>query len=90
MKDLLVLSGEFRNMTTTEGKRIVSSNTLIPLGLVFTICAGVVWISNELNQIRFKLEQLDEKMENLWTQRDMENWALKFKLANPDITIPDF
>jgi len=69
-------------------KQILSANTLLPLGLVFTICAGVVWISNELGEIRYKLDQLDQKMEDRWTQRDMENWALKLQLANPNLNIP--
>ena len=70
-------------------KQILSANTLLPLGLVFTICAGVVWISNELGEIRYKLDQLDQKMEDRWTQRDMENWALKLQLANPNLNIPN-
>jgi len=69
-------------------KQILSANTLLPLGLVFALCAGVVWISNELGEIRYKLEQLDQKMEDRWTQRDMENWALKLQLANPNLNIP--
>ena len=70
-------------------KQILSANTLLPLGLVFTICAGVVWISNELGEIRYKLDQLDQKMEDRWPQRDMENWALKLQLANPNLNIPN-
>ena len=70
-------------------KQILSANTLLPLGLVFTICAGVVWISNELGEIRYKLDQLDQKMEDRWTQRDIENWALKLQLANPNLNIPN-
>jgi hypothetical protein len=80
-------------MTTgngTNGKRqILGTNTLIPLGLVISLCAGVVWISTQLNEIRFRLEALDEKLETQWTSQDMENWALRFKMANPDIEIPN-
>ena len=63
-------------MTTgngTNGKRqILGTNTLIPLGLVISLCAGVVWISTQLNEIRFRLEALDEKLETQWTSQDMD------------------
>ena len=80
-------------MTHTEivnGKRqVLGTNTLIPLGLVISICAGVMWISNQLSEIRFKLESLDAKLEDQWTSQDMENWVLKLQMANPNISMPD-
>jgi len=75
----------------TNGKKaqVLGPGTLVPLGLVVTLCAGVMWISNQLSEIRFKLDTLDQKLENQWTSQDMENWALRFKMANPDITLPN-
>mgnify|MGYP005828336721 FL=1 len=75
----------------TNGKKaqVLGPGTLVPLGLVVTLCAGVMWISNQLSEIRFKLDTLDQKFENQWTSQDMENWALRFKMANPDITLPN-
>jgi len=73
----------------TEKKTIISKDTLLPLGLVIVICTGLLWISNELNSINYKLEALTNKLEDQWTRRDMENWGLKLKLANPAIVIPE-
>jgi hypothetical protein len=73
----------------TDKKTIISKDTLLPLGLVIVICTGLLWISNELNSINYKLEALTSKLEDQWTRRDMENWGLKLKLANPAIVIPE-
>jgi len=71
-----------------EKKTFLSKDTMLPLGMVITICAGVVWISTQLNTINFKLDTLESKLEDQWTKRDMENWGLRFKMENPNITIP--
>jgi len=73
----------------TEKKTIINKDTLLPLGLVIVICTGLLWISNELNSINYKLETLTDKLQDQWTKRDMENWGLKLKLSNPDIVIPE-
>ena len=70
-------------------KSLISKDTLMPLGMVVTVCAGVVWISSQLNSINYKLDALESKLEDQWTRRDMENWSLKLKLQNPEITLPD-
>ena len=75
-------------MTMQDKKYMLSKETLMPLGMVVTICAGVVWISSQLNSINYKLDALESKLEDQWTRRDMENWSLKLKLQNPDITLP--
>ncbi len=75
-------------MTTQEKKMTISKETLMPLGMVIALCGGVVWISNQLSSIHNKLELLEASLEEQWTKRDMENWGLKLKLENPDITIP--
>ena len=56
--------------------------------MVIALCGGVVWISNQLSSIHNKLELLESSLEEQWTKRDMENWGLKLKLENPEITIP--
>lgn len=73
---------------TMEKKTLISKDTMLPLGMVITICVGVVWISTQLNNINFKLDTLEQKLEDQWTKRDMENWGLRFKMENPDISIP--
>lgn len=69
-------------------KSLISKETLMPLGMVITLCAGVVWISSQLNNINYKLDALETSLEDQWTKRDMENWGLKLKLENPEINIP--
>ena len=67
----------------------LSKDTLIPLGMVIALCGGVVWISTQLTNINYKLDMLETKLEDQWTRRDMENWGLKLKLENPEITVPE-
>jgi hypothetical protein len=76
-------------MTTQDKKTTITKETLMPLGMVIALCAGVVWISNQLSLIHNKLELLESSLEEQWTKRDMENWGLKLKLENPNIEIPD-
>ena len=66
----------------------ISKETLMPLGLVVMLCGGVVWISNQLTNINYKLDILETKLADQWTTRDMENWGLKLKMENPTINIP--
>jgi|TARA_R110000824_G_scaffold6783_2_gene31366 hypothetical protein len=75
-------------MTTQDKKYVLSKETLMPLGMVIALCGGVVWISSQLTNINYKLDMLEEKLEDNWTRRDMENWGLKLKMENPEISIP--
>ena len=72
-----------------ERKFTISKDTLIPLGMVIYICAGVVWISSALSDINHKLEVLNSKLEQQWTKSDMENWSLRLKMSNPELQIPE-
>ena len=76
-------------MNTPDKKYTLSKETLMPLGMVIALCGGVVWISTQLSGINYKLDALEEKLEDNWTRRDMENWGLKLKLENPAIVIPE-
>ena len=76
-------------MTTQDKKYTISKETLMPLGMVVALCGGVVWISTQLTNINYKLDMLEEKFEDNWTRRDMENWGLKLKMENPEIQIPE-
>tara|TARA_R110002124_G_scaffold30303_1_gene104399 strand:+ start:803 stop:1042 length:240 start_codon:yes stop_codon:yes gene_type:complete len=76
-------------MTTQDKKMTISKETLMPLGMVVALCGGVVWISSQLSGINYKLDMLESGLEDQWTTRDMENWGLKLKLENPEITIPE-
>jgi len=66
----------------------LSKETLMPLGMVIALCGGVVWISTQLTNINYKLDTLEQKLEDQWTVRDMENWGLRLKMENPNIKIP--
>lgn len=72
-----------------ERKFTISKDTMIPLGMVITICAGVVWISSALSDINYKLETLNTKLEQQWTISDMENWSLRLKMQNPELDVPE-
>ena len=76
-------------MTTQDKKYVLSKETLMPLGMVIALCGGVVWISSQLTNINYKLDMLEEKLEDNWTRRDMENWGLKLKMETPEISIPE-
>ena len=75
-------------MTNETRKLTISKDTLMPLGMVITLCAGVVWISSQLSNINYKLDMLESKLEDQWTKGDMENWGLRLKMSNPTISIP--
>jgi len=61
----------------------------MPLGMVIALCSGVVWISSQLTSINYKLDALESKLEDNWTNSDMENWGLRLKLQNPTVIVPD-
>tara|TARA_Y100000310_G_scaffold294264_1_gene324594 strand:+ start:287 stop:523 length:237 start_codon:yes stop_codon:yes gene_type:complete len=73
----------------TNGKKVgISKDTLIPLSFVMLICGGVVWMNDKLGNIDNRLSNIERMAEDRWTTLDMENWALRLKMANPDIIIP--
>ena len=75
--------------TPPEKRMTISKETLMPLGMVIAICGGVVWISTQLTNINYKLDMLETKLEDQWTTRDMENWGLRLKMENPQISVPN-
>lgn len=76
-------------MNLQDKKIMITKETLMPLGMVIALCSGVVWISSQLTNINYKLDALENKLENNWTTRDMENWGLRLKLQNPTVSVPD-
>ena len=73
---------------TNEKRTGIGMDTLVPLGAVIAICSGVIWMISQLDSIHYKLQTIDEKMINHWTKQDMENWGLRLKMENPNLTIP--
>ncbi len=78
-------------MPLPDPKKIAqfSSDTLIPVGLAITIVFGIVWITNGISDINHKLQNIETKLVDQWTRRDMENWSLKLKLKNKDLDVPE-
>lgn len=83
------MTPETTKMTTDTKRLTLTKETLMPLGLVIVLCGGVVWISTQLNNINYKLDMLENKLEDQWTQRDMENWGLRLKMSNPTLLVPE-
>ena len=75
-------------MPESEPKSTISQKTLLPMSLVGAICAGVIWINSTLIAIDFKLKAIELELEKEFTKTEMENWILRFKMENPEITIP--
>ena len=76
-------------MTTPDKKYTISKDTLMPLGMVVALCGGVLWISTQLSGINYKLDMLETKLQDQWTNRDMVNWGLRLKMGNPELSIPE-
>lgn len=76
-------------MPTETKHNILSKETMLPLGFVI-IMAGVVYkLSSEMTTIQHRLDKIDSRLEDQWTRRDMENYGLKFQLANPELKVPE-
>ena len=73
----------------TEKISVITQKTLLPMGLVAAICAGVIWINSTLIAIDFKLQAIEVQLEKEFTKTEMENWTLRFKMMNPEIEIPE-
>ena len=81
----------------------VTKQTRVELALVAaivaTIVGGVMWLQTRLadlqttcRSISFEQTRMRDKLDSmnreLWTQQQMENWALRLKLANDSLTVP--
>ena len=76
-------------MTELQKKSVISRETLLPISLVFMLCAGVVWINSTLLEINYKLDTIEGKLEDKFTRSEMDKWILRFQLENPEISIPE-
>lgn len=85
-----------------DGKKtiVVNKETLIPLGIVISICFAVlslhVWllgrfdgINEALSRIDHKLENVEKKVVDSWGASDMKIWELELQRRNPTMNIPD-
>jgi len=76
-------------MTDLQKKSVISKETLLPMSLVLLLCTGVVWINSTLLEINYKLDTIEEKLEDKFTRSVMDKWILRFQLENPEINIPE-
>ena len=76
-------------MSDNLKRSVISKETLLPISLVFILCAGVVWINSTLLEINYKLDTIEEKLEDKFTRSEMDKWILRFQLENPEISIPE-
>lgn len=76
-------------MTDLQKKSVISKETLLPMSLVLLLCTGVVWINSTLLEINYKLDTIEEKLEDKFTRSEMDKWILRFQLENPEINIPE-
>jgi len=76
-------------MTDLQKKSVISKETLLPMSLVLLLCTGVVWINSTLLEINYKLDTIEEKLEDKFTRSEMDKWILRFQLENPEISIPE-
>ena len=76
-------------MSDNLKRSVISKETLLPISLVFILCAGVVWINSTLLEINYKLDTIEGKLEDKFTRSEMDKWILRFQLENPEISIPE-
>jgi len=76
-------------MNDQQKRPVISKETLLPMSLVMALCGGVVWINSTLLEIDYKLETIEKKLEDKFTRSEMDNWILRFRLENPNISIPE-
>ena len=71
----------------------LNRNTRIPIGVAIA-CAiaflsGAVWLNTRLDAIDHRLSGMERSLLDRWTARDMQIFALEFRMANPGVTVPD-
>jgi hypothetical protein len=75
----------------------LDKDTLVPLGVVLTICGAAfgahTYLSSQFNSLDRRLERIELKQEassaNQWTVMNMKYWALRLEKSNPTLKIPE-
>lgn len=69
------------------------NNMKIKVGLVVSILVPTVtmvwWLSAQFSEVNNKLIRVEDHLVDQWSKADMENWALKLKLKNQELEIPN-
>lgn len=81
----------------------LNRSTLVPLGMVITmvlaVCAGTVWINNQLYSIHHKLQTIENNLNRCelkvesgqmdrWTASQMSLWVRLLQAENNSLKVP--
>jgi hypothetical protein len=71
----------------------LNRNTRVPIGIAVA-CAvafigGAVWLNSRLDSIDHRLKAMEGGLLDRWTARDMQIFALEFRMGNPELKVPD-
>ncbi len=86
--------------TTPAMGRVISKETLLPVGFVLLLLTGALWLNNQLVGLNHSLDLIDIKLEGIeadlqrgvndrWRGMDMKVWTLLLEARNPALDIPD-
>lgn len=82
-----------------ERRKILDTATLVPLGIVVTVCGGIlgggIWLNDKFGEIatsfttvNFRLEKIEERIAYPWTIERMRSWRDLLAATNPGISVP--
>ena len=76
-----------------NGRRVIGSNTLIPLGLVgvlvFSIISAVFWLDSRFDSLEARMVQIELSIGDRWTSSSMKLWSEILQRKNPETKVPD-
>jgi len=76
-------------------KRILLDQaTLVPIGFLLTIAGAFTWaamwltgkfdsMGQDVREVKYKVERIEEHLNDRITRSEIENWILRFYAANP-------
>lgn len=83
---------------------VFDRSTLVPLGLLLTVCASAitatVWLNSRLLQLSYSIEKVESRLADLslqvqamgsttWTLADMRAWVALAQARNSTLSLPD-
>lgn len=74
--------------TETPVEAVLSPRTYIQVGTLVSVvlfAVSATWWFSKFDQ---RLSAIESNIQDRWTARDMELWALKLKTSNPTVVVP--
>ena len=76
----------------------LDSATVIPIGFLLTVAGGFVWaalwltghfdvLGSDIKDVKYRIERIEEHMQDRITRSDVENWIYRFYRANPTLQV---